>query len=45
MTKTDLETYQWMNEGNIRFEDDSIILEATANSDFSAITGRLRKKG
>lgn len=45
MTKTNFAAYQWMNEGTIRFEEDTVIMSAPAKSDFSAITGQLRKKG
>lgn len=38
-------TYKWMNEGNIRFEDDAIILEATANSDFFCNNGAIAEEG
>lgn len=45
MTKTDFAAYQWMNEGNVRFEDDSIIIEATANSDFFCNNGAVAEEG
>ncbi|MEK4043973.1 DUF1349 domain-containing protein [Paenibacillus sp. FSL H8-0048] len=45
MTKADFTAYQWMNEGNIRFEDDSIIIEATANSDFFCNNGAISEEG
>ncbi|MEK3903412.1 DUF1349 domain-containing protein [Paenibacillus sp. FSL R7-0179] len=45
MTKADFTAYQWMNEGSIRFEDDSIIIEATANSDFFCNNGAISEEG
>ncbi|MEI2395264.1 DUF1349 domain-containing protein [Paenibacillus phytohabitans] len=45
MTLADFNTYKWMNEGNFRFEDDAIILEATANSDFFCNNGAIAEEG
>ncbi|AIQ57437.1 DUF1349 domain-containing protein [Paenibacillus borealis] len=45
MALADFSTYKWMNEGNIRFEDDAIILEATANSDFFCNNGAIAEEG
>lgn len=45
MNAADFPAYKWMNEGNIRFEDDAIILEATANSDFFCNNGAIAEEG
>lgn len=45
MSEADFAAYKWMNEGNIRFEDDAIILEATANSDFFCNNGAIAEEG
>ena len=45
MTAADFAAYKWMNEGDIRFGEDTIILNATAKSDFFCNNGAIAEEG
>ncbi|ETT53494.1 MULTISPECIES: DUF1349 domain-containing protein [unclassified Paenibacillus] len=45
MTKTNFAAYQWMNEGTIRFEEDTVIMSAPAKSDFFCNNGAVAEEG
>ncbi|WP_238653311.1 DUF1349 domain-containing protein [Paenibacillus piscarius] len=45
MKKTDFTAYKWMNEGDIRFEENAVIISATPNSDFFCNNGAIAEEG
>lgn len=45
MIKADYMNYKWINEGKIRFEENTIIMTATANSDFFCNNGAVAEEG